>query len=172
MFSYYAELALRSFRRSPGLTALMVLAIGFGVAASMKTFAVFRADIGMAALMGGISLILLCVTAAGIFGLTSFWVDQRERRIGIRRALGARRRDILGYFQVENLLIVGSGAVLGTALAIALNLTLIPRYEMDRLPITDVFLGVVLVLVLSQVSTFVPARRAARVEPASAIRSM
>jgi putative ABC transport system permease protein len=107
-----------------------------------------------------------------VFGLTSFWVDQRERQIGIRRALGARRRDILGYFHAENLLIVGSGAVLGIVLAIALNFALISRYEMDRLPVSDVLLGVAFVLALSQASTFVPARRAANVEPASAIRSM
>lgn len=42
MFRYYLELAVRSLRRSPGLTALMVLSIGFGVAASMTTYAVFR----------------------------------------------------------------------------------------------------------------------------------
>ena len=46
MFAYYLELAFRSFRRSPGLTVLMVLAIGFGVAATMTTFSVFRAVSG------------------------------------------------------------------------------------------------------------------------------
>ncbi len=46
MFAYYLELALRSLRRSPGLTVLMVLAIGFGVAASMTTWSVFRAVSG------------------------------------------------------------------------------------------------------------------------------
>lgn len=46
MFSYYLELALRSLKRSPGLTALMVLTIGFGVAASMTTWSVFRAVSG------------------------------------------------------------------------------------------------------------------------------
>jgi hypothetical protein len=46
MFGYYLELALRSLRRNPGLTALMVLAIGFGVAASMTTYSVFRAVSG------------------------------------------------------------------------------------------------------------------------------
>ncbi|OOG66141.1 peptide ABC transporter permease [Rhodanobacter sp. B04] len=46
MFGYYLELALRSLRRSPGLTALMVLAIGFGVASSMTTWSVFRAVSG------------------------------------------------------------------------------------------------------------------------------
>lgn len=132
----------------------------------------YRADIGMATLMGGVSLILLCVTAAGVFGLTSFWVDQRKRQIGIRRALGARRRDILGYFLAENLLLVSTGAAAGIVLAIGLNLVLISRYEMDRLPVTDVLLGVLMVIFLSQVSTFIPARRAAKVEPASAIGSM
>ena len=42
MFGYYLELAVRSLRRSPGLTALMILSIGFGVAASMTTYSVFR----------------------------------------------------------------------------------------------------------------------------------
>jgi putative ABC transport system permease protein len=46
MFAYYLELAVRSLRRSPGLTVLMVLAIGFGVAASMTTYSVFRAVSG------------------------------------------------------------------------------------------------------------------------------
>ena len=46
MFGYYFDLALRSLKRSRGLTALMVLAIGFGVAASMTTFSVFRAVSG------------------------------------------------------------------------------------------------------------------------------
>ncbi|MEO6927427.1 MAG: ABC transporter permease, partial [Rhodanobacter sp.] len=65
----------------------------------------YRADVGMAILMGVICLILIAVTAAGIVGLTSFWVGQRHRQIGVRRALGARKIDILHYFQIENLLI-------------------------------------------------------------------
>ena len=46
MFAYYLDLAWRSLRRSPGLTALMVLAIGFGVGACMTTWSVFRAASG------------------------------------------------------------------------------------------------------------------------------
>ncbi|UPG89739.1 ABC transporter permease [Luteibacter aegosomaticola] len=130
----------------------------------------YRADVGMAALMGGVSLILLVVTATGIFALTSFWVEQRKRQIGIRRALGARRRDILRYFQIENLLIVSAGATLGLVMAVALNMALIARYEMARLPISYALLGLVVVVVLSQVSTWVPARKASRVDPAIAIR--
>src|SRR5579859_6407244 len=46
MLGYYLDLALRSLKRSPGLTALMILIVGFGVAASMTSYSVFRAVSG------------------------------------------------------------------------------------------------------------------------------
>ena len=131
----------------------------------------YRADVGMAILMGVICLILIAVTAAGIVGLTSFWVGQRHRQIGVRRALGARKIDILHYFQIENLLIAGIGAVLGVLLAIGLNLWLITRYEMNHLPVLYVLVGVIAVLLLGQAAVFVPARRASNVPPVSATRA-
>jgi putative ABC transport system permease protein len=131
----------------------------------------YRADVGMAVLMGVICLILIAVTAAGIVGLTSFWVGQRHRQIGVRRALGARKIDILHYFQIENMLIAGIGAVLGVLLAIGLNLWLITRYEMDHLPVLYVLVGMVAVLLLGQAAVFVPARRASNVPPVSATRA-
>jgi putative ABC transport system permease protein len=132
----------------------------------------YRADRGMAILMGVICLILLAVTGAGIVGLTSFWVGQRHKQIGVRRALGARKRDILQYFQAENLLIAGGGAVAGIVFAIGLNLWLMHRFEMDRLPVAYVVLGVAVVLVLGQLAVFAPARRAANVPPVVATRSV
>jgi len=127
--------------------------------------------VGMAVLMGVICVILLGVTAAGIVGLTSFWVGQRHRQIGVRRALGARKVDILHYFQMENLLIAGIGSVVGVALAIGLNLLLMKHYEMDRLPVLYVLAGVVVVLLLGQGAVFAPARRASNVPPVVATRS-
>src|SRR5574337_1163746 len=66
---------------------------------SVRSFAdvrarAYRADVGMAILMGVICLILLAVTAAGIVGLTSFWVGQRHRQIGVRRALGGAQSSV------------------------------------------------------------------------------
>ena len=143
---------------------------------SVKSFAdirsqAYRADVGMAALMGVICLILLGVTAAGIVGLTSFWVGQRHRQIGIRRALGARKVDILRYFQMENLLIAGIGAVVGVVLAIGLNLLLMKYYEMDRMPVLYVLAGVLVVLALGQAAVYAPARRASKVPPVVATRA-
>lgn len=132
----------------------------------------YRADRGMAILMGAICVILLAVTGAGIVGLTSFWVGQRNKQIGVRRALGARKRDILRYFQTENLMIAGIGAFVGIVLAIGLNLWLMQLYEMDRMPVPYVLLGVAVVLALGQFAVFGPARRAANVAPVVATRSV
>jgi putative ABC transport system permease protein len=132
----------------------------------------YRADVGMAVLMGVVCLILLAVTAAGIVGLTSFWVGQRHRQIGVRRALGARKIDILHYFQMENLLIAGGGAVIGIALAVGLNRLLMSSFEMRRMPIYYVLAGLVVVLALGQIAVFVPARRASNVPPVVATRSV
>jgi putative ABC transport system permease protein len=131
----------------------------------------YRTDRGMAILMSVVCVILLCVTAAGIVGLTSFWVGQRKRQIGVRRALGARRIDIVRYFQIENLFIAGGGVVLGLLLAFALNLFLMKRFEMARMPIPCVLVGVLVMLALGQIAVFVPARRASNVPPVVATRS-
>ena len=143
---------------------------------SVKSFAdirasAYRADVGMAILMGVVCLILLCVTAAGIVGLTSFWVGQRHRQIGVRRALGARKIDILHYFQIENLLIAGGGVVLGVLLAVGLNTWLMTHYEMTRIPLLYVVTGVLAMLAIGQAAVFVPARRASNVPPVEATRA-
>ena len=132
----------------------------------------YESDRGMAVLMGVISLVLLAITAAGIVGLTSFWVGQRRRQIGVRRALGATRGDILGYFMTENLLISVGGAVAGALLAIAMNLWLVTRFEMHRLSLFYVLAGVLLLLLLGQGAVLAPAIRASKVSPVEATRSV
>ena len=132
----------------------------------------YEGDRGMAVLMGIISLVLLAVTAAGIVGLTSFWVGQRRRQIGVRRALGATRGDILSYFMTENLLISVAGAMTGALLAIAMNLWLVTRFEMHRLSLFYVLSGVLLLLLLGQAAVLAPAIRASKVSPVEATRSV
>src|SRR6185312_3559520 len=65
----------------------------------------FENDRAMAGMLLGVIVALLIVTALGIAGLSSFWVGQRRRTIGVRRALGATRTNILHYFQTENFLL-------------------------------------------------------------------
>jgi len=132
----------------------------------------YARDIGMAILMGVISVVLLAITAAGIVGLTSFWVGQRRRQIGVRRALGATRNDILGYFLTENLLISLGGVVLGVLLAISLNLWMVTHEEMARLSLAYLSIGVLTLLLLGQGAVLAPALRASRVSPVEATRSV
>jgi putative ABC transport system permease protein len=131
----------------------------------------FGHERGIAVLMSVICLILLSVTAAGIVGLTSLWVGQRTRQIGVRRAIGARKIDILRYFQIENLLIAAGGTLVGSLFAFGLSEWLMRHYEMMPLPPFYVAVGVVAMLVLGQTAVLVPARRASNVPPFVAARS-
>jgi putative ABC transport system permease protein len=130
----------------------------------------FERDRGMAVLMGIICAVLLAITAAGIVGLTSFWVGQRRRQIGVRRALGATHGDILSYFMTENLLISLAGVAIGVLLTFGLNLWLVTRFTLSVLPLAYVVGGIVILLLLGQGAVFAPALRASRVPPIEATR--
>ncbi|BDU20325.1 FtsX-like permease family protein [Dyella sp. GSA-30] len=132
----------------------------------------YDSDHGMAVLMGIICVVLLAITAAGIVGLTSFWVGQRRKQIGVRRALGATKRDILSYFLTENLLIGIAGVMIGACLAIGMNLWMVSHFEMARLSLMYVLAGIVLLLLLGQGAVLAPAVRASRVSPVEATRSV
>lgn len=132
----------------------------------------YDSDRGMAILMGIISVVLLAITAAGIVGLTSFWVGQRRKQIGVRRALGATRGDILNYFLTENLLIGIGGVLVGALLAIGINLWMVTQFEMARLSLAYVVIGVVALLLLGQGAVLAPALRASHVSPVEATRSV
>lgn len=134
--------------------------------------AAYRSDRGMAILMGTICVVLLATTAAGIVGLTSFWVSQRRKQIGVRRALGATQRDILGYFCTENLLIALGGVAVGAILAVALNALLVDHFEVQRLSPAYVAVGMTVLLLLGQSAVLVPAWRASRLSPVEATRSV
>jgi len=130
----------------------------------------YGTDRGVAIMMAAICVLLLLATAGGIVGLSSFWVGQRRRSIGVRRALGATRGDILRYFQTENALIVGIGVVLGMMLGVAANLLLMTHYELPRMPLWVLGVGAVLLWLLGQLAVLGPARRAAAVPPVEATR--
>ncbi len=132
----------------------------------------FVGDTTMIGLLVASALGLIFVTALGIAGLASFWVQQRTRSIGIRRAIGATRGDILRYFQTENFLIVSAGVVVGSLLAIVLNLALMHTYELPRLPLWYLPIGALAMWLLGQLAVLSPALRAAAVPPVVATRSV
>ncbi|MEN1929724.1 FtsX-like permease family protein [Luteimonas sp. MJ250] len=123
-------------------------------------------------LLGIVCIALLLITALGIVGLASFWVQQRSKQIGIRRALGATRGQILRYFQTENFILATIGIVVGMVLAFGINQLLMGRYELPRLPLVYLPVGAVALWLLGQIAVLGPARRAAAVPPAVATRSV
>jgi len=131
----------------------------------------YRQDRAMVWMLVAVILALLVVTALGIVGLASFWVQQRTKQIGVRRALGATRGQILRYFQTENFLLATIGIVLGMLFAYAINQLLMGKYELPRLPLFYLPAGAALLWLLGQVAVYGPARKAASVPPAVATRS-
>lgn len=130
----------------------------------------YHSDRALSLILGAVCALLLAVTAFGVVGLTSYWVAQRRSQIGIRRALGARRIDVLRYFHVENLLIAGAGGVVGIALGIAGNLWLATSLQLTRMNVGFIALGALIVFGLSQLAVAWPAWRAAHTPPAIAAR--
>lgn len=132
----------------------------------------YGGDIAMIKLMTAVITALAAVTGLGIVGLAWFSVTQRRKQIGTRRALGATRFDIVRYFMVENWLITSIGLAVGVAGALMLNWFLDTEYHTGRVPLWYLPLGMVALWLLGQVAVLLPARRAARIPPALATRSV
>jgi len=131
----------------------------------------YKDDRGLVVILCVVCGALVAVTAFGIVGLTSYWVTQRRRQIGIRRALGATRKAILRYFQTENFLIAAAGSAVGIGLALCLNLWMVTTFEMERLHASYAIIGAIIVLLLSQLASLWPALKAASIPPALATRA-
>jgi putative ABC transport system permease protein len=129
-------------------------------------------DRAMAIILGVVIFCLLTITALGIVGMASFWVAQRTRQIGTRRALGATKFDILRYFQTENFIITTMGLIAGGILAYGLSLWLMQQYQSPRLPWYYVPVGFLCLWALGQLAVLGPALRASRVPPAVATRNV
>jgi putative ABC transport system permease protein len=116
--------------------------------------------------------LLLAISALGIFGLAAFNVSTRTKQIGTRRAVGARRFDIVRYFMVENWVVTTAGVLAGCVLALLLGYWLSTVFELPRLKLYYLVAGVAVLWVIGLAAAVWPARRAARVSPAVATRTI
>jgi len=117
---------------------------------------------------GGLAMIL---AAVGVYGVLAYSVTQQTREIGIRMAMGAERRDVLGLVVGQGLKLTGAGLALGFLIALGLTRQLssllfgVSAYD----PLT--YGGVTLILVIvALLACYIPARRATRVDPLVALR--
>jgi putative ABC transport system permease protein len=132
----------------------------------------YRDDRNMAVFLTTVTVLMLAITCLGIFGLATFNVSTRTRQIGTRRAVGARRNDIVSYFMVENALITTAGILVGCVFALGVGYWLSLEYELPRLDLYYLVGGVVTLWAVGQVAAWQPARRASAVSPSVATRTV
>jgi putative ABC transport system permease protein len=132
----------------------------------------YLGDRAMSIYLVTVTALLIAVTCLGIFALATFNVSTRTKQIGTRRAVGARRRDIIRYFMVENAMITSAGVVVGCALALGAGYWLSVQYALPRLNLYYLVGGVLALWAIGQLAAWQPARRAARVSPSVATRTV
>ncbi|TDQ48178.1 ABC transporter permease [Permianibacter aggregans] len=132
----------------------------------------YRAENALSNMLLTVTGLMLLITASGIVGMATLWVNQRRKQIGIRRALGAMKQDILRYFITENLLISGFGILLGVGLTLSLNHVLVSVMELSRLPLMLLAYGIVTLVALGVIAVLGPAWKGASVPAAEATRSV
>ncbi|XOV88913.1 MAG: ABC transporter permease [Pseudomonadota bacterium] len=132
----------------------------------------YELDRAMTIVLSSVILLLVGLTGLVIVGLASYFVSQRTRQIGTRRALGATRMDIIRYFLLENWLITTLGALLGALLTVVVGYWLETSFSLPRLDWTYLAVAIVILWVVSQFAAFWPARRASQIPPAIATRTV
>jgi putative ABC transport system permease protein len=130
----------------------------------------YQNDVIVLAVLAGIAVVL---AAIGVYGVLSYFVNQRTREMGIRFALGAQRSDVFLLVAKLGFTLAGAGLAIGVALALGLN-----RFMKEHLwlfhvkttdPATYAAVGIVLVSI-ALLACYIPARRATRVDPMTALR--
>jgi putative ABC transport system permease protein len=132
----------------------------------------YAGDSLMAVTLTVVTGLVLVFSALGIFGLATFNVNTRTKQIGTRRAVGARRRDIVRYFMTENWLITSLGVVVGCCLALAAGFWLSTQFGLPRLDLYYLVAGVLGLWVVGQLAAWQPSLKAAKVSPAMATRTV
>ncbi len=126
----------------------------------------------IAALLAGFAVAAVALAAVGIFGLLSYTVSARRREIGVRMALGATQRTVVGMIVRRGMLHAVAGALVGVAAALAgtrwLGSALFDVEATDPLTLASVTL---LLLVVALGACWLPARGAAGIDPAEAMRT-
>jgi predicted permease len=122
----------------------------------------------LAAFFGVLALVLSCV---GLYGLIAYLVQRRTREIGIRLALGAQRSSVLRLVLADAVLLVGIGALVGAAAAVALGRFVRSLlYGVDPLDATTMAASAAVMLTVAALAVLIPARRALAVQPSEALR--
>ena len=124
-----------------------------------------------ASMLGAFGVLAIVLAATGVYGVMAYAVSRRKREIGIRIAIGASRPQVMRLVLVRTFVLLAVGTVLGTLVALAIGGQFSPiLYGVSpRDPVTFA-LAALLMAVIAFIAAWLPARRATRIEPSSALR--
>ena len=161
---------LKVLRRETGL-AFPGLAFFNSKTVEMQIEEVFVGDRYVAGLCAAFALLATLLAAVGLYGVMAWSVARRTREIGIRMALGAERRAVIGMVLREVALLAGVGVAIGVPVALALSRLV--RTQLYGLAPHDPLTFAAAAALISAVALaagFLPAHRASRVDPLTALR--
>jgi ABC-type antimicrobial peptide transport system permease subunit len=145
----------------------------FGMSSAEEIASQFKQITGSVALLTAVvSSIGLLVGGVGVMNIMLMSVTQRTREIGVRKAIGARRRDVIWQFLTEAVVLTGSGGIIGVLLGVGISMlihVLWPRLP-STVPAWAVVLGVVVSMAVGLFFGIYPAVKAARLDPVDALR--
>jgi predicted permease len=125
----------------------------------------------LAKLSSFFALLALLLAGVGLYGVLSYDVARRTHEIGIRMALGAQRRDVIGLVMRETMLLVVIGVIIGLGASLgATRLIASLLYGLKPNDPLTIALAGLLLLTVAALAGYLPARRAARVDPMVALR--
>jgi putative ABC transport system permease protein len=145
----------------------------FGISSAQQIADEFRQiTASVALLISVISSIGLLVGGVGVMNIMLMSVTQRTREIGVRRAIGARKRDVIWQFLTEAIVLTGSGGVIGVLLGVGISLLInlaVPSLP-SSIPLWSVILAVTVSMSVGLLFGMYPAIKAAHLDPVEALR--
>ena len=145
----------------------------FGVSSAKEIADQFRQiTASVALLISVVSSIGLLVGGVGVMNIMLMSVTQRTREIGVRKAIGARRRDVIWQFLTEAIVLTGAGGVIGVLLGLGISLLIhlfVPSLP-SAVPLWSILLAVTVSMSVGLFFGMYPAVKASRLDPVEALR--
>jgi putative ABC transport system permease protein len=145
----------------------------FGISSAEQIANEFRQIMGVTALLtAAVASIGLLVGGVGVMNIMLMSVTERTREIGVRKAIGARRRDIIWQFLTEAMTLTGAGGVVGLLLGVGISALInatLPKLP-SAVPLWAIVLGEVVSMSVGLFFGMYPAVKAARLDPVEALR--
>lgn len=127
---------------------------------------------GPSGVLAAFGLVALLLASLGLYGVISYWVTRRRREMGVRIALGARAREVRATVLKEGLRLTAIGILIGVTGALATGKVMTSvLYGVSPFDLPTLAISVGVFLAVAAAASFIPALRASRVDPVTALRS-